>query len=192
MPKERLDLMVDGTVKRMLRDVAASEGLSMSQLVEMMLMEHLSGEGSPEEPMRAVADMLWIQRLQGEFAQAMAAGTVYSFDKYCELKARGLLPDTDAPEVLYVGETAGRFEQWEIVLDCLVDELHEDIVGTYDDVLRTVSVRLGWAEGDDGSLEPYDICVYPKGRANGYDSLFDWSCDAEWPGLAVRDSPEGE
>lgn len=186
MPKERLDLMVDSLTKRMLKDVAAREGISMSQLVENMLIEHLSDDGGPENPMHAVVDMLWLQRLHDDFSAAMKAGTIYSHNTYRDLDARGLIPDTDAPIVLYVGENVGRFEKEDFILDCLFDDLHHDIISTYDDVLRTVSVRMGWAEGDDGTLEPCDLLIWPKGKTSGYDYLFDWGTDTEWHGMAVR------
>ena len=88
MAKERLDLMVDGKVKRMLRNVAASEGISMSQLVEVMLTEHLSADGGPAGPTQAVADLLWIQRLQGEFEQAMELGRIHSFRNWVGVNSR--------------------------------------------------------------------------------------------------------
>jgi hypothetical protein len=192
MAKERLDLMVDSVMKKMLKEVAAREGISMSQLVENMLIEHLSDEGNPENPMHAVVDMLWLQRLHSEFEEAMGAGTIYSFRTYCKLAALGELPDTDAPIVLYVGEPEGKFERDDFVLDRCVDEIHDDIISTYDSVLHTVSVRMGWAEGDDGTLEPYDLRIWPKGRANGFDSLFDWECKTEWSGMATYNPYESQ
>lgn len=187
MTKERLDLMIDGNVKRMLKTVAANEGLSMSQLVELMLMEHLSGEPEQGDPMWAVSDMLWIQRLQNEFSAAMKAGAIYSFETYGGLDD-GYRRDCTAEPILYVGRDQGRFHKDEIVLDYLVDELHNDIISTYDSVLRTMSVRIGWAEGEDGSLVPYDLRFYAKGSAErSSDSVFDWDCGTEWSGRTAAD-----
>ena len=192
MSKERLDLMVEEETKRLLRSVAAAEGISMSQLVENMLMEHLSDGTYDLAPSSAspVADMLWLLRLHDEFVAAQVAGTIYPFRTYCKMFARDELPETDAPVVLYLGEQEGRFREGDFVLDCCVDELHDDIVSTYDDVLTTVSVRIGWAE-EDGELVPWNMRIYPKNRAKGNDSLFDWDCANVWPGFATIQPDEG-
>lgn len=187
MAKVRLDLMVDGRVKKMLRDVAATEGISMSQLVEVMLTEHLSGDGAADEPMHAVADLLWIQRLQDDYRRAMELGRIHSFRSYAKRIDRKRSSEDEPPVILYVGKGEDGFSEGDIVTDWHGGGAEAEILSTYDGVLRTVCVRMEWTDGDDGAFVPYGFLVWPKKGGSRIDEpLFEWKCPALWPGVSVE------
>lgn len=187
MAKVRLDLMVDGKVKKMLRDVATTEGISMSQLVEVMLTEHLSGDGAADEPMHAVADLLWIQRLQEDFRRAMELGGIHSFRSYANRIDRKRFSKGEHPVILYVGKGEDGFSEGDIVLEWHGCGADAGILSTYDGVLRTVRVRMEWTDGDDGSFVPYGFRVWPRRGGGRIDEpLFEWRCPASWPGVSVE------
>ena len=181
MAKVRLDLMVDGRVKKMLRDVAVTEGISMSQLVEVMLTEHLSGDSTADEPMHAVTDLLWIQRLQEDFRRAMELGRIYSFRSYAKRVNRKHPSEDEPPVILYVGKGEDGFSEGDIVADWYGGGTEAQILSTYDGVLRTVCVRMEWTDGDDGAFVPYGFLVWPKKGGSRIDEpLFEWKCPVAW------------
>lgn len=187
MAKVRLDLMVDGRVKKMLRDVAATEGISMSQLVEVMLTEHLSGDGNADEPMHAVVDLLWIQRLQDDYRRAMELGRIYSFRSWSKRVDDKRRSEDEPPVILYVGKGEDGFSEGDIVTDWHGGGAGAEILSTYDGVLRTVCVRMEWADGDDGTFVPYGFLVWPKRGGSRIDEpLFEWKCPVPWPGMSVE------
>ena len=192
MAKERLDLMVDGKVKRMLRDVAASEGISMSQLVEVMLTEHLSADGEPAGPAHAVGDLLWIQKLQGEFERAMELGRIHSFRSWAGSTGHVRPSEGDGPVVLFVGKSEDGYREGDVVVDWYADGADVGILSTYDCVLKTVCVRLEWTDGEDGSFIPYGLLVWPKeGGGRIQDPLFEWKCPTRWRAKAPLDVATG-
>ena len=188
MAKERLDLMVDGKVKRMLRNVAASEGISMSQLVEVMLTEHLSADGGPAGPTQAVADLLWIQRLQGEFEQAMELGRIHSFRNWVGVNSRKVPSEGDEPVILFVGKGEDGYYKGDVVVDWYADGDDVGILSTYDSVLKTVCVRMEWTVDEDGSFVPCGFLVWPKeGGDRIQDPLFEWRCPTKWRARAYSE-----
>ncbi len=185
-PKVRLDLMVSESTKSFLQAFAAEQGVSMSEMVDQLIIEHLMHEPMPApETSAAVMDMLKIQELQGRLAAAISEGRVWPVSQYASRKEEGSRPDGDAgAKILYVPVRDGNYGV--IVCDGLFDELHADVISTYGgdggaSHLDTVDAYLSWYEDVDGRHID-GLCVVPKGADPGSpQGVFDWSAPTTWP-----------
>ena len=184
--KVRLDLMVEEGAKRLLQDIARRERMSMSEMVEQLIMEHLVGpygEVEEHDDSLALFDMLRIEDLKARVTHAIAAGKVWSFDTY------RTLPEAErdgGDGIVYL--PTGCEHYGVIAADMLVDEMHSDVISTYGgdghpSLVRTVDVYLEWYQDID-SMHLNGLCVVPKGKSpTGFmgGDPFDWEAPAAWP-----------
>ena len=183
--KVRLDLMVEPGAKAILQEIAKRESMSMSEMVEQLIMEHLMGPyGEVEEHDNSleVFDALRISELQERVTRAIKKGKVWSFDTY-----RTVPDDERDPEgIIYIPTEEPHYGI--IIADSLVDELHSDVIATYGGdthgfMLSTVDAYLSWYEDVDG-MHLNGLCIVPKGKSpTGYvgGEPYDWEAPATWP-----------
>lgn len=185
--KVRLDLMVNERTKTFLQRFAAEQGVSMSEMVDQLIVEHLMGgmQSADYDLASAAIDALRIADLKEEVRRAIANGDVKEFGEYCREYAQD--PSAPCPAILY--RHAGDFYA-EIVVDCLIDELHDDVVSTYSGdqgILSTVDAYLEWYEDDDGTPRIMGLMIVPKGLSPEMcNEPYDWEAPASWP----KDIPE--
>lgn len=184
--KVRLDLMVEEGAKRLLQDIARREGMSMSEMVEQLIMEHLMGpygEVEEHDDSLALFDMLRIEELMAEVTRAIATGRVWSFDTY---RALSEAERDGEGGIVYLPTDSECYGV--IVADMLLDEMHSDVISTYggdghSSPLRTVDAYLAWYQ-DAGSTHLSGLCVVPKGKSpTGFmgGDPFGWEAPATWP-----------
>lgn len=195
-PKVRLDLTVNESTKQFLQQFASEQGVSMSEMVDQLIVEHLMHMPVDEPDTRdistAVFDMLKIQELQERVTHAIAEGLVWSFDQWCELA-----PTLDGEElyrlegggIIYLPTDSPHYGI--IVADNLVDECHADVISTYGGdshsfMLASIDAYLSWYEDTDG-YHLDGLCIVPKGTdPKRADDSNDWTAPATWP----EDKPE--
>lgn len=188
-PKVRLDLMVSEETKRFLMGFAREQGVSMSEMVDQLIIEHLMhmpvGDDSAPDPSAAVMDMLKIQELQGEVTEAISKGMVWSVDEYAMLSdATRIDRQQEAGGLVYVPTDSPYYAS--IVCDGQFDEIHSDVISTYGggghpSYLETVDAYLEWYEDND-ERHLNGLCIVPKGKDPGRAiGVIDWEAPATWP-----------
>lgn len=182
--KVRIDLTVNESTKEFLQSFAREQGISMSEMVDRLIVEHLmkeSWEDNPQSSHEATMDALRIAELQGDVNYAIERGAICSFEQYCKSVHDGT--NENAGSLVYAPSKWPGFQL--IVADMCVDELHDDIVSTYggdshDGMLSTVDAYLSWYEDTDG-YHIDGLCIVPKGKNPQYADCYDWSSAASWP-----------
>ena len=182
--KVRLDLMVNEGTKEFLQSFAREQGISMSEMVDRLIVEHLMNESWEEAPRgshEATIDALRIDELKEEVNDAISEGAICSFEQYCAQATTG---DSVHPASLVYAPS-----KWPhlglIVADMCVDEQHDDIISTYGgdshgSMLNTVDAYLSWYEDTDG-YHINGLCITPKGKGPQHTDCYDWSSPATWP-----------
>lgn len=104
-------------------------------------------------------DALKVMQLAGWFNAALRRDLVMDFEEYVRRVKSGELDGEEANPFVYVGEAYG-YEvddiAEQVVIDMLVDEMHEDVVSRSDDYLQTVKVRIEVDDDGDVSFAVYD------------------------------------
>ena len=196
-PKVRIDLMVNDTTKQFLQGFAQERGVSMSEMVDQLIVEHLmneSGHGAQDAlPSDATFDILRITGLQKRVEEAIASGRVWSFTRYC-----GLV-ESD-PGASMAGSIVYEPSKWReyavIVEDCVPYAGHRDVLTTYGgdkhpSVLDTVDVYLAWCDYDDG-YHVDGLCIVPKGGDPTGTDCYDWTAEVQWPDDVDEPQPGGD
>jgi|GEM_PF-3409370 len=184
-PKVRLDLMVNDRTKSLLQDCAREEGVSMSEMVDRLIVEHLAHEHEENEARKAAAepamDAILIEDLKYRVSKAIELGRVWSFESYSKhLKDN---PDDRGNAILFTPSIWPHYGI--IVADCWVDELHSDIISTYGGdarphIVKTIDAYLSCYEDADG-FHIDGLCILPKEGNPTEDDCYDWSSPATWP-----------
>ena len=180
--KVRLDLMVNESTKEFLQEFARDNGVSMSEMVDRLIVEHLINEGghvdeSKRSMSAATMDALRMAELQDAVKEAISDGSICSFEQYCETEKGH--SGAHAHCLVY---SPSKWDCYaEIVADMCVDEIHDDIISTYSDLFQTVDVYLSWYEDTDGH-HLMGLCVVPKGGnpTSAIDN-YDWDANVTWP-----------
>ncbi len=193
MSPARLDIMLDEDIKKQLQHLASLENCSVSELVRRLIVDHIAADTripTEADPFDAVADVLLIQDLREQFERAYAQGMVYPFSRYCELYRQGKLPE-HARDIAFIYDDLHPNSQDEnyypIVADKCVDEYHDDIVSTWNDILGSADVFIGDdSELEDLDCDPYYLEVWRKwpSQPNSPELMIYPSSD--WPGEAVK------
>ena len=188
--KVRLDLMVNKNTKAYLQQFAREQGISMSEMVDRLIVEHLIGNASESirapHPSDAVFDMMWIQELKEWVNDAIANGKVWEFKDFLRrFKTDEERVEAKRGALLYAPTENPYFGI--IVADCFVVMEHNDIISTFGGdergILKTIDAYLSWYDDDDGA-HLNGLCIVPKGVlpwSPFIETLFDWSSPAEWP-----------
>ena len=187
--KVRIDLMVEESTKEYLKRFAAERVISMSEMVDRLIVEHLGrmGQDYPRapHPSDAVFDMMWIQELKGWVEGAIGCGKVYSFDDFLvRFRTDDERSEARDGAILYVPTDSPFYGI--IVADCVVEADHNDVISSFGGdgkgILKTVDAYLSWYQNEDG-MHLYGLCIVPKGGdpKSVEQSISDWESPSSWP-----------
>ena len=115
------------------------------------------------ESLDTISDVMWLNSFVARLRDCLENGELLPFSEATPEQA----DRTETGSVLlYVDDPASR-NYMDIVFDCLIDDLHNDAINTFSDMLKNIDVRV-FIE-DDEEQRYVTLAVFPKGKAKATD-----------------------
>lgn len=179
-PKVRLDLTVNESTKRSLQQFALEQGVSMSEMVDQLIVEHLMREAEEDAAVEtsdasvSLFDMLKIQELQQRLVNAIAKGLVWPLDKM----GKEGVPHT-ADNIFYMPTGS---ENYGVIVDSIEPYGIDTFGGNeYQSVLETVDAYIEWDADNEDRLELNSLYIVPKGARVSDAEGYRWEFPTQWP-----------